>query len=138
MKYSMVVLLLLTFQASATINAEQPKYANHPIIGTWTYIKNGCAETYTFTQNGIRISTSRDEIVKAKYDVKTISKEKEIYLVRDEVLEDNGKADCSGSTEKMIGDIIVILLHIQDNPKRFSFCFDKELKECVGPFIKKK
>ena len=124
-------------QVSATLSTSNNTVVYHPIIGTWTYTENGCDETYTFNSSGIRVSTSNEEIVKAKYEVKTYSKEKNIYLLKDEVLEDNGKADCSGSTSNMVGDVVVVLLYIQDNPKRFNFCFDKELKDCFGPFIKK-
>lgn len=136
MKYLFIILLFITSQAHGTLIIEKHKYSNHPIIGTWTYTKNECEETYTFNPTGVRISSSNEEIVKAKFDVKLLSKENDIYLVRDEVIEDNGKADCSGSTSNMIGDVVVILLHIQSNPKRFRFCFDKELTKCVGPFIK--
>ena len=134
----MVALFVTWFPAIALMSADKGKYSEHPVLGTWAYEKNNCIEFFTFTSSGIRISKSDNEIVRAKYDIKTLSKEEGVYLLRDEVLEDNAMSDCSGSTKDKSGDVVVVLLHIQHEPERFSFCFDKKLKQCVGPFIKQK
>lgn len=109
----------------------------HPILGSWSYYMDGCEEVYTFKVDGIRIANSRDEIVKAKYEIKTISEIDGVYWLRDEVIEDNGLPDCSTSTRNMTGDVVEVFVKIESNPNRFKFCFDESLKRCVGPFIKK-
>lgn len=109
----------------------------HPIIGTWEYSKNSCIEAYTFGTDGIRQVKSNEELVTAEFEITDIDEAKGVYLLRDRVLTDNGKVDCSGSTDNMIGDVVEVYIHIKDKPKRFNFCFDDALSKCVGPFLKR-
>ena len=112
------------------------RYKGHPIVGTWIRSNNGCYEKFEFTKNGTRIVHSNMEVVKARYDISSASQDNGVYLLRDTVIEDNGMPDCSGSTSDMTGDIVEVLLFIQDSPERFSFCFDRKLVNCLGPYVK--
>jgi len=136
-KYFIVVFSLILIGCSANIN-QDINSKNNPLLGIWsyTYPNSGCIETYQFLPNAIRLSTSNLEKVKAKYNVQSLSKEKKLYLLTDTVLEDNAKQDCTGSTSDMTNDTVKLYLFIDNNPKSFTFCIDKELKTCVGPFIK--
>jgi len=130
-------LFILLFTGCSTNKVEDMESTN-PFIGSWSYIysDNGCVETYQYLENGIRLSNSNEERVKARYSFKRLSKEKNLYLVADTVLEDNAKKDCAGSTADMTDDRVELYVTIKDNPKRFTFCVDEDLEHCVGPFIK--
>lgn len=118
------------------VESVDPVFMGHPIVGTWVRDKSGCLAQFTFKPNGTRLVQANQEIVKARYHISDISRENGIYLLRDTVLEDNGKPDCSGSSSDMTGDTVEVLLFIQSNPTRFSFCFDEQLKQCIGPYVK--
>ncbi|MGR6502889.1 hypothetical protein [Shewanella sp. Koi 1] len=138
MKYLLVLgaLYLLVSCQNMDQSETGASYSGHPIIGSWTMTKNSCEEKYTFTDDGFRRVKSNEELVKAKYEISDISPEKGIFLLKDTVLEDNGRPDCSGSTSVMVGDVVEVLLFIQSDPERFSFCFDPNLESCYGPFLK--
>lgn len=138
-KYLLTLFIVILTGCSINTTKEPgQKYADSPIIGSWVYSVGGCDETYQFLPSGIRNSTSNREIVRAKYAIETLSPEKRIYKIRDEVIGDNGLKDCSGSTSDMTGDVVEVYVMFADNPERLRFCFDKELTRCVGPFVKNK
>lgn len=138
-KYFIILSLLALIGCSTNTNKTHKKDVDNPLLGSWsyTYPDNGCIETYQFLSDGIRLSKSNLERVKAKYDLQSLSKEKNLYLLTDTVLEDNAEQDCAGSTSDMTNDKVELYLTIKENPKSFTFCIDKDSKTCVGPFIKK-
>ena len=140
MKRFLIVTVAIFLSACSTIKNkyDAPIYEGHPIVGTWIYSKNGCNEQYEFTATGSRLVHSNQEVVKAIYEVTNVDKERGVYLLKDTVIEDNGKPDCSGSTSDMSGDVVEVLLFIQNFPDRFSFCFNQQLTNCVGPFVKQR
>lgn len=127
--------LILVHKVNAAQSVE-PSYIGHPIVGTWVRNKNSCLAEFTFTASGLRLVRANEEIVKARYQIEDISREKGIYLLTDTVLEDNGLPDCSNSTSDMTGDTVEVILFIKENPTRFNFCFDSQLTHCVGPYIR--
>ena len=138
MKYFILIGVLVLAACGVIPDKEDAQvYKGHPIVGTWVHSINGCDEKFEFTNTGIRIVHSNLEIVKARYDISSISSDDGIYLLKDTVIEDNGKPDCSGSTNDMTGDVVEVYLFIEDSPERFSFCFNQQLGNCVGPYIRK-
>ena len=137
-KYFIILSLFILLGCSVTTNKTNTKNINNPLIGSWSYThpENGCIETYIFLENGIRLSKSHLEKVKAKYSIQSISKDKNLYLLTDTVLKDNAELDCTGSNMDMTNDKVQLYLTIKENPKQFTFCTDMSLKTCVGPFIK--
>lgn len=133
---SIVTLFVLVSCAKITNNDNADDYLDHPILGTWAYEKNGCDEKYEFTADGFRFVESNEELVTAIYEISDIVSEKGVYLLKDTVIEDNGKPACSGSTSDMTGDVVELLILIQHELERFTACFDPGLTICIGPFVK--
>lgn len=115
----------------------QINYKGHPIIGIWDYEKNGCIETYEFLPNGVRNVTSNQEEVKASYTITETKSEQGFYKLTDKVLEDNGKADCSGSKSDMTGDIVELYLSFSPSEDQLIFCIEESFDKCFGPFNKR-
>ncbi|MGI2216670.1 hypothetical protein ACRN94_06710 [Shewanella baltica] len=138
MKYLILIAGTIFLSSCSTIQNkyDKPIYKDHPIVGAWIYTSNGCNEIYEFTDTGFRMVHANQEVVKAKYEISNVAPESGVYLLKDTVIEDNGMPDCSGSTSDMSGDVVEVLLLIQYLPERFSFCFDKQLNNCVGPYVK--
>lgn len=137
--YFLLVIFFVLHGCSTNMSIDSDEvYVGHPIIGSWVYTVNNCNETYTFRENGSRLSTSNEEVVTARYEISSVNELNNTFLLKDEVLQDNGKVDCSGSTSVMTGDVVEVLLFIEQSPDRFSFCFDTQLKNCFGPFLRQK
>lgn len=134
-----LLLMLFSMYCTAKIIQEPQQFSSttSPIIGTWIYTNNGCEEIYTFDALGNRFVTSHQERVMAKYTLDPVDPVKGIFVLKDHVIKDNAEPDCSGSRRNMEGDIAEVIVFIENNPSRFSFCFDPELKQCVGPFYKR-
>ena len=134
-KYFITLSISILIGCNVTTNKTN---IDNPLLGSWsyTYPKNGCIETYKFLPSGIRLSKSNLEKVKAKYSIQSISKDKNLYLLTDTVLEDNALQDCTSSTMDMTNDKVQLYLIIKENPQQFTFCTDISLKTCIGPFIK--
>jgi hypothetical protein len=139
LKYLIFIAGAIFLSSCSTVQNKYEKsiYIGHPIVGEWIYTSNGCSEKFEFTDTGFRMVHANQEVVKAKYEISDVAPESGIYLLKDTVLEDNGMPDCSGSISDMSGDVVEILLFIQYPPERFSFCFDKKLTNCVGPYVKR-
>jgi hypothetical protein len=134
----MLMSSILLISCSHAIKAEAKRnYNGHPIIGIWDFNINGCIETYEFLPNGVRNSASNQEVVKATYIITETRSERGFYKLTDEVLEDNGKADCSGSTKDMTGDIVDLYISFGPRKDQLIFCLDESFDKCFGPFKKR-
>ncbi|NVJ59610.1 MAG: hypothetical protein HWE27_04425 [Gammaproteobacteria bacterium] len=129
--------IILACFLSSSLQAKEQISIGHPILGTWVYQNEACTETYTYSRDGIRHVTAADEIVRAKFQIEKFDGKPNVYLVRDEVIFDNGKPDCQGDSSVMVGSVVDLYIVMDDRPKRISFCLDMALKECFGPFNKK-
>ena len=137
-KICSLMISMLLLSCSHAIKTEiQRNYNGHPVIGIWDYGKNGCTETYEFLPNGIRNVTSNQEVVKASYTITETRSERGFYKLTDKVLEDNGKADCSGSTSDMTGDIVELYVAFNPRKDQLIFCFEESFDKCFGPFKKR-
>ncbi len=132
---SAIACVLTVAQIPESLAAKSNSSVQSPVIGSWTFDSNGCEETYHFSADGIRTVTANQEVVKARYQLRALRPQQGLYLITDTVISDNGKPDCSGDTSVMTGDTVQLLMRFQESPKRFSFCFDDALLDCVGPFI---
>gem|GEM_PF-1041608 len=135
---STLVFTTLLIGCSHAIKTDKDKtYAGHPIIGVWNFEINGCFETYEFLPDGTRNVTSNQELVKAAYTVSDKMSERGFYKLTDEVLENNGKADCLGSTNDMTGDIVELYIAFNPRMDQFIFCAQESFDKCFGPFQKR-
>lgn len=129
---------ILLVSCSHTIKTEtQRNYEGHPIIGIWDYDTNGCIETYEFLPNGISYATSNQEVVKASYTITETMSEQGFYKLTDEALEDNGKADCLGSTSDITDNIVELYISFSQSKGQFIFCIEESFDKCFGPFNKR-
>ena len=136
---SFLVAAITLFGCARTTKTEPEKsYQGHPIIGTWSFEMNNCTETYEFLTDGTRNSTSAEEVVQAAYVISANPSDKGFYKITDKITRDNGKRDCSGSTEDMTGDVVELYVLFNQKMDQIVFCLDESLERCVGPFRKKK
>jgi hypothetical protein len=115
---------------------KRPYDVEHPIIGSWSFDMNGCIETYEFLPNGIRNSTSAEELVQATYVIAAKPSGYGFYKITDTVVKDNGKRDCSGSTRDMTGDVVDLYVKFNPQMDQIVFCLDESPNRCFGPFRK--
>ena len=86
-----------TFWVSSFCFAQSPPIEG-PVLGEWTFTKNGCTETYDFRKNGAYRSTSGAETRDGRFTVEILPDNSNAsYKIVRTNLQDNGEKDCVGS-----------------------------------------
>lgn len=132
-----IVALTLLALAAATPAAEPAAPADlaSELVGTWSWtLPNGCTETQTYRADGSRSVVSGEERAEGTFQVEPSTEDPNFRRLTLNTARDAGGKDCSGSTSDDTGKSSVIFYLIAKDHQQLMYCFEPELKRCVGPF----
>lgn len=137
MRLHLAALALLCATALAQA-APTPAPANHPILGVWLLEvpDTDCIETYHFGADGVSLVTSSEEVSQSEFAIDAKPTAGGFYKLRDRVVKDNGRKDCSGNVTKP-GISTVFYVRFNADASVFVMCEAESLKACIGPFRRK-
>jgi hypothetical protein len=103
------------------------------IAGTWRLAVPGtkCEETYVYRFDGTAESHSGAEHTKTRYRIEAAAK-KGFYRLTDEVIESNGRPDCSGSRTAVGAKATWYAAFVSPGDRMF-LCAAPALSRCMGP-----
>lgn len=120
--------------------AEDMRSLKHPIIGYWEskIVGDNCSETYWFREDGTGVLTSAGEQLEVNYVVDEQPNTLGFFKIKHQVVNNNGKVDCTGN----ITDIDTAqdsYLLFQPDGRSFIACENNEesMNTCFGPMVLK-
>ena len=121
-----------------TANAASPAPANHPLVGTWSWVTFGgsCTETLQYRANQTLLSTSGQEVAEKRYEVAATPDVKGFYKLTETVLRQNDKKDCAGALLDGPGEQVVRFIQFSPQRDKLLVCESAALTACFGPLTK--
>ena len=119
-------------------NAAGPAPANHPLVGTWSWVTFGgnCTETLQYRANQTLLSTSGQEVAEKRYEVSVTPDVKGFYKLTETVLRQNDKKDCAGALLDGPGEQVVRFIQFSPQRDKMLVCESAALTACFGPLTK--
>jgi hypothetical protein len=107
--------------------------ADHPILGTWELSNpdGTCREQETFEADGRYTDVSGDQRSVSTFDIGAEPTVKGYYLLRDTIVETNGKRDCTGDVT-LVGDVVMLYIHFSSDLQSYSLCRREDLDSCIA------
>ena len=107
----------------------------HPLAGSWSWSLPGqqCAETWKYRADGIRESSSGEEVTKSNYQVAPQPSITGFYRLTEIVTESNAKKDCSGDLHQVSAEPLTRFIQFSPDLKQLIVCRQESLKACFGP-----
>jgi hypothetical protein len=107
--------------------------AAHPILGAWELSNPGgtCVEQETFGADGRHTDASREQRSVSTFDIGAEPTVKGYYLLRDTIVETNGKPDCEGVVTP-VGDTVMLYIHFSGDLQSYSLCRTEDPDSCIA------
>lgn len=105
-----------------------------PIIGSWSWTKNGCVETQTYDEHGGLRVISGDEITEQRFRFDPAHGSNSRHKLIATVIKDHGGKDCLNSTRDNTNDSSITYVRFGTDLKSMSICFREDGTQCIGPY----
>jgi hypothetical protein len=137
-----IVLLAITSSVASASDADfvrTPVQEGHPFVGRWrTELPDlKCFEEYEIRADGTRSVIAGEERNESEFSISATPDANGYYTLKDKIVKNNGKPDCSGSFTKL-GSFASVFIRMHPSRDRYLLCFQKEMKSCVAEFIRQK
>lgn len=133
----LVPVALLVGCAGITRVPGVPPPTGHPILGKWKFDlpQQNCFEIYDFLPNGTRLYASAEEAGESAYEISPEPGPSGFYSIKDTIIKNNGKLDCSGGTTP-VGHEVTLFIRFHPSGQKLIMCQEESMQSCFGPFIR--
>lgn len=134
MRVSVLILAALACATPSHLAADPTIRPDHPYLGRWTWVYEGCTELYTNRADGTTSVVSGEEVGEGTFTITDETEDSGFYRVVDTVTTSNGKTGCDGQEGGTpVGSVATIFVFIRPSGDEMLECKTPSLDRCTGP-----